>query len=318
MARLLRVGFLVVVASQVATSLATADVPVFEAGVDLVFVTVSVRDPAGHVVSGLGVDDFVLLEDGRPRKIALVASAASEGTGDATGAGDDSLALDVGILFDTSETMANEIQRAQESVLRFLEAIPRVRDLLVVFFDSDIRISRYTHDQQQGLIARILDTEGAGYTALYDAIIAYVSRVDDIPGRKALVLFTDGEDTTSETSVKEMFDVVRSAGVTVYPVSFADGAFAHNGHRGGAARALLSQLAKASGGEVFSPRSSKDLPGVYARILEDLGGQYVVGFAPEESKKPGWRKLKVELSGSRKGYRVRYRDGFVPEATMGK
>ena len=263
-------------ASSAAVPVEAAEVPVFGTGVDLVFVTVSVRDAAGRVVNGLGADDFVLLEDGRPRPITLVASAAAEA--EALG-GADNLALDVGILFDTSETMAMEIQRAQESALRFLEAIPRVRDLLVIFFDSDIRISRYSNEQQQGLIARILETEGTGHTALYDAVIAYVSRVDEVPGRKALVLFTDGEDTTSGATVNDMFAVVRSAGITVYPISFAEGAFMGSTRRRGTARALLAQLAKATGGEVFSPRNSKDLPKVYARILEDLGGQYVVGFA---------------------------------------
>ncbi len=281
------------------------DVPVFGAGVDLVYVTVSVRDAQGRVVSGLGLDDFVLYEDGGRRPISVVASASEPGE-------ERNLALDVGILFDTSETMAKEIRRAQESALRFLEAIPRARDLLVIFFDSDIRISRYTNEQQQGLISRILETEGAGHTALYDAIIAYVSRVDAVPGRKALVLFTDGEDTTSDATVEDVFDVVRSAGVTVYPVSFAEGSFGNNTVRFMAARGLLSHLATASGGEMFSPHASRELPAVYERILEDLGGQYIVGFGPGTSKKQGWRKLRLELTGKRKGYKLRYRNGFVP------
>jgi len=283
-----------------------SDLPSFGATVDLVYVTVSVRDPQGKVVRGLGLDDFVLFEDGHRRTISVVANAAEPGE-------ERNLALDLGLLFDTSESMAKEIRRAQESALRFLEAIPRARDLLVIFFDSDIRISRYSNEQQQGLISRILETEGAGHTALYDAIIAYVSRVDDVPGRKALVLFTDGEDTTSDASVKDMLDVVRSAGVTVYPVSFAEGSFGSTPTRLAVARALLSHLATASGGEIFSPLSSRDLPAVYERILDDLGGQYIVGFAPGASTKKGWRKLKVELTGKRKDHKLRYREGFTPQ-----
>ena len=130
------------------------------------------------------------------------------------------LALNLGMLFDTSESMRRDLRLSQESAVRFLESIPRARDLLLVFFDRDIRISRYNSENQQGIFSRILETRGSGHTALRDAITVYVSRVFDTPGRKVLVIFTDGDDTTSDVPVQEVQRLVRSSEVTIYPVAF--------------------------------------------------------------------------------------------------
>ncbi len=92
------------------------------------------------------------------------------------------LALNLGMLFDTSESMRKDLRLSQESAIRFLEAIPRARDLLLVFFDRDIRLSRYSSENQQGIFERILETKGGGFTALHDAIAVYLSRVAGTPG----------------------------------------------------------------------------------------------------------------------------------------
>ncbi|HEX9202429.1 MAG TPA: hypothetical protein VF964_00585, partial [Vicinamibacteria bacterium] len=80
---------------------------------------------------------------------------------------------------DTSESMKAQIRLSQQSAVRFLESIPRARDLLLIFFDQDIRLSRYNDENQQGLFERILGMKGSGNTALYDAISVYLSRIAD-------------------------------------------------------------------------------------------------------------------------------------------
>jgi Ca-activated chloride channel family protein len=275
--------------------------PVFRAGLDLVDVTVSVRDGKGGLVSDLGAGDFVVREDGRPQKVDLFAPAALPEERE-------ELALNLGMLFDTSGSMRKDLRLSQESAIRFLEAIPRARDLVLIFFDRDIRLSRYSSENQQGIFGRILETQGDGFTALYDAIAVYLSRVSETPGRKVLVVFTDGDDTTSRTSPGEVQALVRSSSVTIYPVAFP------GQHRPGStealrARSFLASLAELSGGRVFQPAASRELAGIYQSILDELGTQYVLGYVSDNPKRDGkFRKIAVEIR--RPGLKVRHRTGY--------
>jgi Ca-activated chloride channel family protein len=279
--------------------------PVFRSELEVVNVVVTARDEQGNLVTDLAPEDFAIFENGRPQEVVVFGRAHDPGH-------DDVLALDLGMLFDTSESMLDELRLTKEAAVRFLDSVPRARELFTIFFDQDIRISRYDSENQQGLFDRIAAAEGAGQTALYDAITVYLSRVQGLSGRKALVMFTDGEDTTSEISQGEVLDLVRSSPVTIYPVAFL-GAFTPGGERVRSSRAFLTQVAELSGGELFTPIASKDLGKVYDRILDELGGQYVLGFSSDDLRHDGkFRKLRVDLR--RKGLKVRHRPGyFVPK-----
>jgi Ca-activated chloride channel family protein len=280
--------------------------PVFKAGIDVVNITLTVRDKLGQLVSDLSADDFVVYEDGHPQHLELFARATEEGQQDA-------LALDLGLLLDTSESMAQQMKLTRESALRFLDAIPRARDLLVIFFDQDIRVSRYDSEHQQGLIDRIVEMKGSGNTALYDAISVYLSRMGESQGRKVLVLFTDGEDSRSMTSLNELIAVVRSSNVMVYAISFAGSSFSLGSNRYVSARSFLSYLAEMTGGDIYTPGSPRDLPGIYQKILNALAGQYVIGFISDNLKRDGkFRKLRIELKDKGRGLKIQHRLGYVP------
>jgi len=317
--------------------------PVFRVGLDLVHVTVTVRDVQGGLVSDLAVEDFVVREDGRAQAVQVFGAAAGQvHTGEraprtatlhCTRCGEvvhvtegqtvpecprdhrtfdigerEELALNLGLLFDTSESMRKDLRLSQESAIRFLEAIPRARDLLLVFFDRDIRLSRYSSENQQGIFERILETKGGGFTALYDAIAVYLSRVADTPGRKVLVVFTDGDDTTSQVPPQEVLRLVRSSDATIYPVAFP------GEHRPGSsdalrARSFLQSLARLSGGRVFQPTASRELARIYQSILDELGAQYVLGYVSDNPARDGkFRRITVELA--RPGLKVRHRTGY--------
>jgi VWFA-related protein len=282
---------------------AAADRPVFGASLDVVKLSVTVLDEQGQLVTNLGPDDFVVLDEGRPQATPVFGRAHEPGQ-------DELLALDLGLLFDTSQSMLNEIKFSQEAAVRFLNSIPRARDLLTVFFDQDIRISRYDSENQQGLFDRILAARGSGNTALYDSIAVYLSRLGDAGGRKVLVILTDGEDSTSTLSLPDVIDMLRGTNVTTYIVAFGQGlGLGTQRHR--LAHSVLQQLASVSGGLVFKPQTSRDLPEIYDRILEDLGGQYVFGFIPSAEARDGrYHRLKVLLKGRRRGWKVRHREGY--------
>ena len=276
--------------------------PVFPVGLDVVNVVVTARDEQGGLVTDLRAEDFAVFENGRPQQIVLFGRAHDVGN-------DDVLSLDLGMLFDTSQSMLDQLKLTKEAAVRFLDSVPRARELFTIFFDQDIRISRYDSENQQGLFERIADAEGGGQTALYDAITVYLSRVQGTPGRKAMVMFTDGEDSMSEITQGAVLDLVRSGSVTIYPIAFL-GSFTPGGERVRSCRAFLTQVAESSGGELFAPVCSKDLSKAYDRILDELGGQYVLGFSSDDLRHDGkFRKLKVELR--RKDLKLRHRPGYV-------
>jgi Ca-activated chloride channel homolog len=289
------------------------DVPVFRMDLDVTNVTLSVRDEAGRLVTNLTRDDFVVAEDGRPQEILVFANAldgtrVDEGLGAESAGNRDPLALDLGLLLDTSESMLKELRLCKEAAVRFLDTIPRARELFTVFFDEEIRVSRYDSENQQGLFQRIHELKGGGNTALYDAIATYISRVQGSPGRKTLVLFSDGEDSRSTLGLSEFMEVVRSGGVTIYPIAFSGG-FPAGSSRALKSKVLLQQLADMTGGQVYSPHASRELAAIFQKILDELAAQYVLGYASSNDRHDGkFRKLRVELK--RPGLKVRHRPGY--------
>ena len=281
------------------------DMPVFEVGLEVVNVTVTVRDEEGQLVSNLQAEDFSVVEDGREQELQVFAPAIDPTERE-------ELALNLGMLFDTSSSMRENLKLSQHSAIRFLDSIPRAKDLILIFFDEDIRISRYNSENQQGIFERILDTESTGYTALCDSVAVYVSRVMGTPGRKVLVIFSDGADNRSSTPAHDVMRLVRSTNVTIYPVAFALKQYirAQDEVR---ARAFLGDLARSSGGKVFRPTAAGELAEIYSEILDELGSQYVLGYVSDNPERDGkYRKLKVEVS--REELQVRHRPGYnAPE-----
>ena len=154
-----------------------------------------------------------------------------------------------------------------------------------------------------------MEAKGGGYTALYDAVTVYLARAGDVPGRKILVLLSDGEDTTSTVSLAQLLQLVKASPVTIYPVAFS-GSFNMGSNRAVTSRGVLNQLAEISGGTVFAPSASRDLAAIYSAIIEELKAQYVLGYVSDNPKADGkFRRLKVELRG--KGLRVRHRQGYI-------
>ena len=270
--------------------------------------TVTVRGVDGKLLRNLTAKDFTVFEDDKPQEIQFFARvfdpsrAGDEGQEGAP----DPTAIDLGMLFDTSSSMADVLRLSQNAASQFLESIPRARELTTVFFDSDIRLSRFNSESQQGLFDRLQKAKSSGDTLLYDAIAVYLSRISDDPGRKIMVLFTDGEDSKSLVKVSELKDIVRSSAVTIYPILF--GGKYTNVSAGLQANVLMKELAEMTGGEIFTPKTFKDLAPIYENLLDELAAQYVIGYIPQGDMAPGEHRLRVEVQGS--GAKVRHRRGF--------
>jgi len=200
-------------AAAVATFTAANAQPVFRAALEMVNVTVTAHDATGRPVPDLRAEELSVREDGRPQTVLLFAPAAQTENRE-------KLALNLGMLLDISLSMKREIKLSRESAIRFLEAVPRARDLLLIFFDNDIRIAHYASERQQNIVERIPGRGGGSATLLYDAIAVYLSRVAETPGRKVLVLFSDGDDNASRVNSAEVTRLLRASDVVVYPIAF--------------------------------------------------------------------------------------------------
>lgn len=274
--------------------------------------TVTARGADGKLLKDLQEEDFNVFEDDKPQQIKFFARvfdparARDEGQEGAP----DPTAIDLGMLFDTSGSMAEVLRLSQNAASQFLESIPRARDLTTVFFDSDIRISRFNSESQQGLFDRLQKARGGGDTLLYDSIAVYLSRISQDAGRKVMVLFTDGEDSKSLVTMAELRHLVRSSTVTIYPILFG-GKYSSLSAKI-ESKALMKELADMTGGELFSPLTFKDLGPIYTGLLDELAAQYVIGYIPGQDLAPGDHRLRIEVK--RPGVKLRHRRSYrVPD-----
>ena len=291
---------------------------VFESQLDLVYVTVTVTDPAGKAVADLPDSAFEVREDGRPRPISVLSRGADEG-----------VSLDVALLLDTSGSMDAELQNAQRAALAVLEKVPRVRRRIIMSFDTDIRFWRPEADPPSLLADIIAARPVNGASVIRSAVNKAIEELtDEGTPRSVLILLSDGVDFGSPVTETRLFRTVESANVGIYPVPFVPSQFAAGpstirvgpfARSGGtyapapnapdnlAARSFLTRLADASGGLVLTS-AGHGLAGALDRMLEELASQYVLGFAPA-SGAPG-RSHRLEVRVNDRRLKVRHRTRY--------
>jgi Ca-activated chloride channel family protein len=140
-------------------------------------------------------------------------------------------------------------------------------------------------------------------TALYDAVIAVLDRLEPEPGRQALVVFSDGIDRYSHASATQVMERARRSSALIYPIVF-----------GKQRPAVLLELAVLTGGRSFLLQDARDLDATLAMIAKELRHQYLLGYAPADSIERGthtWRSIRVSLRNAPAGVRVRARDGYT-------
>ena len=270
--------------------------PSFRGGVDLVNLGVTVSDRKGNLVADLTADDFEIYEDGRKQTMRYFA----------VGDGDAAPALHLGLLLDVSESMGEDMSFSKTASIKFLNTLTDAVDITVVDFDTEVRAARYSQREFARLIERIRQKKAGGFTALYDAIGVYLDDAGGQDGRKIMLLYTDGGDTRSSISLRELMDLLKASDVTVYPI----GELEHQSSSSrNVQRMLLQQIADVTGGQAFFPTAVKELDAVYDKVLAQIRAQYAVGYLSANKKTDGtWRK--VEVKPLRKDLRVRARTGY--------
>ena len=254
----------------------------YKTNVDVAGFAVTVVNKAGEPVADLKADDFDVREDGVAQSVTYFA----------TGGGEDNVPLHIGLLFDTSESMDRDLAFSRNAAIKFLKTFAKAVDFTVVEFADDVRAARFSQAEFPRLVERIRSSKAKGRTSLYDAVTVFLGSAFDQTGRKVLVIFTDGDDTSSSRRWDETVRLLRASDVIVYPMGFLS-------NRGSARQALQSKLmeiARLTGGRAAFPGTMKDLDPMYASITAEIQGQYLLGYVPINTARDGkWRKVEIKL-----------------------
>lgn len=270
----------------------------YKTGIDVAGFTVTVVNRAGETITGLKANDFDVREDGVAQSVTYFA----------TGEGEDAVPLHIGLLFDTSESMEKDLAFSRNAAIRFLKAFSKAVDFTLVEFSDDVRAARFSQTEFPRLIERIRTGKAKGRTSLYDAVTVYLGSAFDQAGRKVLVIFTDGDDTSSSRRWDETVRLLRASDVTIYPIGF----LSNRGSPRLGLQSKLMEIARLTGGRAMFPGSMKELEPMYAGIAAEIQAQYVLGYVPTNVARDGkWRKVEIKLKKpSAERIQLRAREGY--------
>jgi len=290
---------LLILAAFTSTIVTAQQTPTFRAAVDLVNFGVTVVDRQGKPVTGLKAQDFEIVENGKKQSLKYFAA----------GNPDEAPPLHIGLLLDTSGSMADDLKDARTAAVKFVNALDTAADVTLVDFDTEVRVARFQQADYPRLVERIRGRRADGWTALYDAIGVYLNGAQTLEGQKVLVLYTDGGDTTSSITFSEMLDLCKASDVTVYAVGYME----HQSSSGRMQqRSELDRVAALTGGQAYFPGGPKDLDGVFDKIAQELAARYSLGYLSTDTRKDGtWRNVEIKLLRSDlKNVRLRTRSGY--------
>ena len=253
--------------------------------VNMVIVNVTVTDPYDRIVTGLDQDNFQVFDDKVEQKIAAFS------TEDAP--------ISVGLIFDSSGSMSDKIQKSKEAALQFFKTSnPQDEFVLINFNERPNLLGGFT-GKFENVEDRLLFLKSGGKTALLDAIYLGINEMKKATtNRKALLLISDGGDNHSRYTERDIKRAMKESDVQLYSV----GVFEPLSSRGrtpeeAGGPGLLAELSEVSGGRMFSVENADELPDIAEKISIELRNQYVIGYKPSNLVRDGrWRRIKVKLN----------------------
>jgi Ca-activated chloride channel homolog len=278
----------------------------FGSEVEVVNLNLSVTQEGERFVTDLKEEEISVFEDGVPQKLCLFTR--------------ERLPLSLSILIDSSASMNPNLGVARAAAQRLLSMLGPQDEAAIIEFNQRHNVVQDFTSDRAALVQALEQVRADGTTGLYNAL--YIS-LRDVARRgaqgdlrkRAIVVLSDGEDTSSLISDDQVLDRVRKSGVSVYAISLRPKRVdvASNQHR---AAYFLTAVARESGGRVYFPSSLADLDGVYAVVAEELRTQYGVGYVSSNPRRDGaWRRIAILVQ--RASLMVRHRPGYYAERKGG-
>ena len=264
--------------------------PNFRSAIDVVSLNVTVTDPNGRFVTDVPQDAFTVYEDGMPQEIRFFNRS--------------NLPVALSILLDTSASMEDKLSTAQEAAIGFVKRL-RAQDLgQVIDFDSRVLVSQSFTSNIPDLEDAIHKTTAGGSTSLHNAI--YISlkelkkiqtRSADEVRRQAIVVLSDGEDTSSLVSFEEVLELAKRSETAIYAIGLRGKGPDHLRGSFNEADYVLRELAQQTGGRVFFAHAANELAAIYGQISDELSSQYMIGYSSRNPKRDGaWRRIVVRAN----------------------
>jgi VWFA-related protein len=282
----------------------------FSSEVKVVNVLATVRTKSGEIVQDLAKEDFVLTESGHPQTIKYFSRETN-------------LPLVLGLLVDTSGSQRMVLGEEQEASFQFLDKVLRegMDRTFVVHFDyrpevlQNITSSKDKIGKSLERLTLPYERRGAGGTTLYDAVYLCSNLVTKKePGRKALILLTDGDDNASRFSLEMAIDAAQRADTLIYSILFSDSSFGGR-QFGPDGKGVLQKMSRETGGGFFEVSKKRPLDAIYRELQEELRSQYSFGYTSSDSTSKAFRRINITTR--RKGLVVQARSGYYADTTTG-
>ena len=267
---------------------------------DLVSLTLTVTDPYGRYVSGLGKNAFTIFDNNQEQEITYFSDADAP--------------VSVGILFDVSGSMnGDKINKARKALERFIGTSHPSDEYFLIAFNSRAQLLMDRTRDGEALLRKLTLIRPKDNTALYDAVYLGVERVTrGTHQKRAMLIISDGQDNASRYNFGEVRRLMKESDVVTYSVGIMDrGDSASSvGMQG---QAFLDELSSVTGGKSFYPQTDIEMDEIFERIALELRNQYSIGYIPKDFQPDGkWRKVKVKVNAPRGLPRltVRSREGY--------
>jgi Ca-activated chloride channel family protein len=301
--------------------------PVFRVKVELVVLGFTVTDSKGRYVNGLKHKDFKILEDGIVQKISTFAEgnrppvqinddgstqpivmAANEGEGKGPDVRSDAfVGTNVFVLFDTSNYMYRGFVYASDAIADFVRGLDRADSIAVYTYSRNLsRASGLSRDRNDAILGLRKAVAGDD-SALYNSLLLTLRDAAKVPGRKVVIVFSNGPDNASMVAPDDVRAVAEDEGIPIYVIS------TNEVNKDQISSGVFRRISTRTGGKAYFAKTWQKQVEAFENIREDLGNSYTVTYYPQSNPNEGFRKINVEIvSDVGKKYRVRARPGYRP------
>jgi Ca-activated chloride channel homolog len=259
----------------------------------LVEVYASILDRKGHFVDGLDRESFQVMEDGTPQQITVFETTTQS--------------LSCAILLDTTGSMAEALPRVKNSIVKLIDELDPKDSVAIYTFDQRLVLRQAFTTDKSAAKRAVLRTRAEGATALFDALSGTAAELSKRSGKKALILFTDGDDNSSALSASAAVARAKKAGIPLYTIAEGEATHSQN------LRKLLEDLSGRTGGTAYEVQKAGAIEEVFHEISESLRHLYMIGYRPPQGPPDGrWRKIDLLVKGA-KEFRIRAKEGYFAE-----
>jgi VWFA-related protein len=288
--------------------------PVLRVEVNLVLLNIAVTDDKGHYVTGLRPSDFAVFEDNIPQKIATFGEGNAPQRSVEAGPDDSNAKSEQGaimaganvfVLFDTSNYMYQGFALAQDAIADFVRSLDSPERVAFYAYSRNLyRGALLTADRNQ-VLRGVRSTVAGDQPALYNALLLTLQDAGRFPGRKVLVIFSNGPDESSMVTPEDIGEMAQSQGIPIYVVSTQQASLDP------VSIGVFRQMSAATGGQAYFAKNWRDERKAFDLIRNDVAHLYGLSYYPQPNPNRGWRTIKVKLVGeAARKYHVRTRSGY--------